>query len=87
MTIDKINSYVLRKIAAEKKLTELSTKYEAFVNLSFSNLINRQSFSLQEMDEMKDLGWRVNKLTTEVQWIESQLDSSEYFLEERYKLN
>lgn len=72
-----VNSYIIRRMRLDAQLAQLADQLTPFVDASYEELITRKSkLSLQEMDEMKALGIKVNKLTTDIVFLESNIAQS-----------
>ena len=75
-----VNSYIIRKMKAEAQLAKLEDELSPFVHASYEELITRKKkISLADMDKVQELGEKINKIQTDINFYESQIASSDLY--------
>jgi len=80
MNIQIFNQYILRRRRQDAVLAKVQDEYVPYVDASFKELFDETvELSLQDMDEMKRLGAIMNRVQTEIDFLDSQIRTSQQF--------
>lgn len=80
MTIRIFNQYILRRRRQDAVLAKVQDEYAPYVDASFKELFDDNvELSLKDMDEMNRLSKIMNRVETEIEFLESQIRTADQF--------
>lgn len=78
--VKSVNRYIILKMRADAELAKLQEEYSEFVDTSHEELIkHRHKLPLLDTAKIQELGERINKIQTNINFYESQIANSNLY--------